>query len=57
MNKNMTKWVADMIAEPKKKAFPVLSFPAIRVSIAMASLPRSSLPQACGEMFKTICFP
>ena len=29
MSKNMTKWVADMIAAPQKKAFPVLSFPAI----------------------------
>ncbi len=49
MNKNMTKWVADMIAEPKKKAFPVLSFPAIsKMGITVKELISSADYQAQG---------
>ena len=50
---NMTKWVEDTIAAPKKKAFPVLSFPAIqKMGITVKELISSSDYQAQG--MKTI---
>lgn len=49
MNKNMYKWVADMIATPKKKAMPVLSFPAVQLmGITVKELISSSDYQAKG---------
>jgi len=49
MNKNMKQWVEDMIANPKKKAMPVLSFPAISLmNITVKDLISSSDLQAKG---------
>lgn len=49
MNRNMSKWVEDMIANPKKKAMPVLSFPAISLmGITVKDLISSSDLQAKG---------
>ena len=49
MNKNMKQWVADMIANPTKKAMPVLSFPAISLmGITVKDLISSSDLQAKG---------
>lgn len=49
MNRNMTQWVKDMIANPKKKAMPVLSFPAISLmGITVKDLISSSDLQAKG---------
>lgn len=49
MNRNMTQWVEDMIANPKKKALPVLSFPAISLmGITVKDLISSSDYQAKG---------
>ncbi len=46
---NMTKWVEDTIASPKKKGFPVLSFPAIqKMGITVKELISSSDYQAQG---------
>ena len=49
MNRNMTKWVEDMIANPTKKAMPVLSFPAISLmGITVKDLISSADLQAKG---------
>ena len=44
---NMAKWVADTIASPAKKGFPVLSFPAIqKMDVAVKDLIGSADLQA-----------
>lgn len=49
MKRNMTKWVQDTINNPKKKAFPVLSFPAIQLmDITVRDLISDSDVQAQG---------
>lgn len=49
MKRNMKQWVADIIASPKKKALPVLSFPSIQLmGITARDLISSSDSQAKG---------
>ena len=49
MKRDMKKWLHDMIAEPKKKALPVLSFPAIQLmDISVKDFIASSDYQAQG---------
>lgn len=49
MKREMKKWLQDMIAAPKKKAIPVLSFPAIQLmDISVKDLISSSELQAQG---------
>ncbi len=49
MQMNMKQWVQDMISAPKKKAMPVLSFPAIQLmGISVRELISSSDAQAKG---------
>ena len=49
MKRNMKQWVADRIAEPKKQALPVLSFPSIQLlGITVRDLIASSDSQARG---------
>lgn len=49
MKRNMKHWVADIIASPKKKALPVLSFPSIQLmGITVRDLISSSDSQAKG---------
>lgn len=49
MQMNMKQWVADTLAAPKKKAMPVLSFPAIQLmGISVKDLISSSDAQAQG---------
>lgn len=49
MTRNMKQWVAEQIAAPRKKAFPVLSFPSIQLmGISVKELISSSDSQAQG---------
>ena len=49
MKRNMHQWVKDMIASPKKKAMPVLSFPSIQLmGISVKQLISSAESQAQG---------
>ncbi len=49
MKQNMTQWIADIIASPKKKSLPVLSFPSIQLmEITVRDLISSSDSQAQG---------
>lgn len=49
MNRNMKQWVADMIASPRKKALPLLSFPCTQLmGISVKELVSSSELQAKG---------
>ena len=49
MTRNMKQWVADLIASPKKKALPILSFPSVQLmGITVRDLISSSDSQAKG---------
>lgn len=49
MKQNMKQWVSDVIASPKKKALPILSFPSIQLmGISVRNLISSSDSQANG---------
>jgi len=49
MNRNMKRWLADMISSPIKKAMPVLSFPAVQLlGVSVEELIRDSGVQARG---------
>lgn len=49
MKRNMKQWVTDMIAAPKKKAIPVLSFPSVQLmGITVRELISSAESQARG---------
>lgn len=49
MKRNMKQWVADMIASPKKKPMPILSFPSVQLmGITVRELISSSESQAQG---------
>lgn len=49
MKRNMTKWIDEMIAAPKKKAMPLLSFPSVqKLNVSVKELLLSSDLQAQG---------
>ena len=49
MNRNMKKWAADLIAAPKKKPLPLLSFPCVQpMGISVRQLVMDSQLQATG---------
>jgi len=49
MKRNMTKWIDEMIAAPRKKAMPLLSFPSIqKLNVSVKELLLSSDLQAQG---------